>query len=62
MLLLSMRMDVFNGEEVVDRCSTSKPIFKATLGYDLTDSIQAYAEQQRGQSIALEYATFDVQL
>jgi len=41
-------------------CCTSEPVSIATLCDDVAEGVQAYAEQQWGQSISMIDTAFDV--
>ena len=62
MLILGVQLDVIHVEEVADDCPISEFVPIATIVNDLTEGVQAYAEQQGGQGISLVYTTFDAHL
>lgn len=54
-----IQLYAIHAEEVDNGCITSEPVSISTVCDDLTERLQAYAEQQRGQGISLVYAALN---
>ena len=57
-----VQLDVVHLEGVADSHSTLEPLSIITLCDDVDEGVQAYAEQQEGQSISLIDTALDVNL
>ena len=57
--LADIHFEVIHVVEVDDGCSTWEPVSIAALCDDVAEGVQAYAEQEWGQSISLVHTSHD---